>query len=209
MSRAIPSYDLQAKLLIVGDSGVGKSCLLLRFCENNFTTSHLATIGIDFKMKTIEIEGKRVRVQTWDTAGQEKYKTITQTYYRGANGIILTYAIDDRESFANVENWMKQIKENSNDNASIILVGNKSDLPERRVNYDEGKRLADSHGIQFFETSAKDARNINDTFYAITRDIKHKIEMSSSGPLPTPENLDKREKLKSGESKFGKNINCC
>lgn len=209
MSKAPPSYDLQAKVLIIGDSGVGKSCLLLRFCENNFTTSHLATIGIDFKMKTIEVEGKRVRVQTWDTAGQERYKTITQTYYRGAMGIILTYAIDDRESFANVEHWMKQIKENANDDVGIILVANKSDVATRCVDYEEGKKLADSYGIQFFETSAKDARNVNDAFYAITLDIKHKIEMSSSGPIPLLETVEKKEKLKSGESKFGKNINCC
>ena len=108
--RKDQNYDYLAKLLIIGDSGVGKTNILLRFCENNFMTSHLTTIGIDFKIKTNEIDGKKIRLQIWDTAGQERFKTITQTYYKGAMGIIMVYAINDRASFNALENWMRQIK---------------------------------------------------------------------------------------------------
>lgn len=131
-------YDWLAKMLIIGDSGVGKTNILLRFCENNFLTSHLTTIGnsilnpgIDFKIKTIEIDGKKIRMQIWDTAGQERFKTITQTYYKGAMGIIMTYAVNDRDTFAAIENWIKQIKMHASDNVIRILVGNKSDCEDR------------------------------------------------------------------------------
>jgi len=180
MSKGSNAYDFLAKVLIIGDSGVGKTCLLLRFCENNFTTSHLATIGIDFKMKTIEVDGKKVKVQIWDTAGQERFKTITQTYYKGAMGIILSYAVNDRESFQNIENWMKQIRQHASDDVCKILVGNKSDMPDRVVDTEEGRRLADSYGIKFFETSAKEDLNVNDAFHTIAREIKEKIVSKES-----------------------------
>jgi len=169
------TYDFIAKLLIIGDSGVGKTCLLLRFCENNFMTTHLTTIGIDFKIKTIDVDGKKIKMQIWDTAGQERFKTITQTYYKGAMGIILTYACNDRESFNSIENWMKQIKQHANEDVCKILVGNKSDLEDRQVTSEEGKKLADTFGIKFFETSAKDDLGVNDTFHTIAKEIKEKI----------------------------------
>lgn len=111
-------------------------------------------------------------MQIWDTAGQERFKTITQTYYKGAMGIILTYACNDRDSFNSIENWMKQIKQHANEKVCKILVGNKSDVPDRSVSYEEGKRLADSFGIKFFETSAKDSLNVNDSFNCIAKEIK-------------------------------------
>jgi len=209
MSKGNNQFDLLAKVLIIGDSGVGKTCLLLRFCENSFTTSHLATIGIDFKMKTIDVEGKRVKVQIWDTAGQDRFKTITQTYYRGAMGIILAYAVNDRESFQNIENWMKQIKEHASEDVCKILVGNKSDMGDRCIDYEEGKRLADSYGIQFFETSAKDCRNVNDAFYEVAREIKSKANLKNG---PTPQTLGGSsggDKLKAKDDKTVKSTTCC
>lgn len=116
-------------------------------------------------------------MQIWDTAGQERFKTITQTYYKGSMGVILTYAVDDRDSFNNIENWMRQIKSQASESICKILVGNKSDIEgdRRKVTSEEGKKLAESYGIQFFETSAKDDKNINGAFQSIAKEIKEKI----------------------------------
>jgi Ras-related protein Rab-8A len=114
-------------------------------------------------------------MQVWDTAGQERFQTITQTYYKGSMGIILTYAVNDRESFKNIEKWMKQIKQHASENVCKILIGNKCDMPDRQVEQSEGKQLADSHGIPFFETSAKENINIDACFNTIATDIKDKM----------------------------------
>ena len=168
-------YDFMVKLLILGDSSVGKSSLMNRFCSEIFSSSHIATIGVDFKYKTIECESKRIKLQIWDTAGQEKYRSIVKTYYKGAMGIILTYAINDRKSFQNVESWMKQISTNAAQGIIVLLVGNKSDLSERVVEKAEGKRVAESYNISFFETSAKDGENVQEIFHELARQIKNKI----------------------------------
>ena len=123
------------KLLIIGNSGVGKTNLLLRFCEDSFQTSHLSTIGIDFKTKSLPLDGARVKLQIWDTAGQERFKTITQTYYRGAMGIVLAYAVDDRGSYNDIENWVKQIKMHAASDVIKVLVGNKCDSQKREVSF--------------------------------------------------------------------------
>ena len=112
----------------------------------------------------------------WDTAGQEKYQTITQSYYKGSTGIILTYAVNDRESFKNIERWLKQIKDNASEDVCKILIGNKCDMPGRQVDESEGKKLADTLGISFLETSAKLNININDCFQTIAKDIKEQME---------------------------------
>ena len=128
------------------------------------------------------MDGKKIKMQIWDTAGQERFKTITQTYYKGAMGIILTYACSDKESFNSIENWMRQIKQHANEDVCKILVGNKSDLPDRQVTYEEGKKLADQFGIKFFETSAKDDFGVNDTFHSIAKEIKEKILSKDYSP---------------------------
>ena len=170
-------YDHLIKLLLIGDSGVGKSCLLLRFSDDQFTTSFITTIGIDFKIRTVELDGKRVKLQIWDTAGQERFRTITTAYYRGAMGILLTYDVTDAESFRNVRNWMRNIEQHASENVNKILVGNKSDVPEdkRQVTHAEGKALANEFGIPFFETSAKANFCVEDAFFSIARDIKARL----------------------------------
>ncbi|KAJ0000450.1 hypothetical protein NQD34_012292 [Periophthalmus magnuspinnatus] len=114
-------YDFLYKLLLIGDSGVGKTCLIIRFAEDNFNSTYISTIGIDFKVKTIDVDGRKVKLQVWDTAGQERFKTITTAYYRGAMGIILVYDITDEKSFENIQNWMKSIKENASAGVSRML----------------------------------------------------------------------------------------
>merc|ERR1711964_626978 len=148
------NYDFLIKLLLIGDSGVGKSCCLLRFSEDSFTPSFITTIGIDFKIRTIELDGKRVKLQIWDTAGQERFRTITTAYYRGAMGILLVYDITDEQSFLNIRNWMRNIEQHAADNVNKILLGNKCDMQnDRMVDKQKGVDLAGEYGIKFFETS--------------------------------------------------------
>ena len=164
-------YDHLFKLLIIGESGVGKTCLLLRFTDDSFTANHLTTIGIDFKIKIINLENKMIKLQIWDTAGQERFRTITKTYYKGAHGIILTYDVTDETSFKNIKNWIKQIEQNAQNNVCKVLVGNKCDKPDRKVSEEEGKALAEEYKMSFFETSAKTNQNVNETFNFLTKEI--------------------------------------
>lgn len=164
-------YDHLFKLLIIGESGVGKTCLLLRFTDDSFTNNHLTTIGIDFKIKIINLEDKQIKLQIWDTAGQERFRTITKTYYKGAHGIILTYDVTDENSFKNIRNWVKQIEQNAQTNVCKVLVGNKFDKDDRKISYEEGEKLASEYKMKFFETSAKSKYNVNETFTYLTKEI--------------------------------------
>ncbi|KAG5866699.1 hypothetical protein JTB14_018606 [Gonioctena quinquepunctata] len=153
-------YDHLFKLLIIGDSGVGKSSLLLRFSDNTFTGSYITTIGVDFKIKTVNVNGQKVKLQIWDTAGQERFRTITSTYYRGTHGVIVVYDVTNGESFANVKRWLHEIEQNC-DLVNKVLVGNKNDTPERKVVLTEDAQcFPDTMNIQLFETSAKDNINV-------------------------------------------------
>ncbi|KAL0055152.1 hypothetical protein WJX82_007852 [Trebouxia sp. C0006] len=166
-------YDYLIKLLLIGDSGVGKSCLLLRFSEDSFTSSFITTIGIDFKIKKIMLDNKWIKLQIWDTAGQERFRTITSAYYRGAMGILLVYDVTDDASFNNIRNWMRNIEQHASDNVNKVLVGNKCDMDEskRVVPYSKGQALADEFGIQFFETSAKSNLKVDEVFNSVAKDV--------------------------------------
>ena len=179
-------HDLLAKVLIVGDSAVGKTCLLLRFAENKFQFRHMTTIGLDFKMRTVDSLGKKIKMQIWDTAGQEKFRTITQTYFKGAMGIVLVYACNNRESFKNVETWIKQINESASDKVCKIIIGNKCDAEDRAVSFEEGKKLAKSYGLDFFEASAKDDINVEESFMCLSQKITEEFifRRPSLDPIP-------------------------
>eukprot|EP01099_Mayorella_cantabrigiensis_P000865 TRINITY_DN1367_c0_g1_i3.p1 TRINITY_DN1367_c0_g1~~TRINITY_DN1367_c0_g1_i3.p1 ORF type:complete len:210 (-),score=45.88 TRINITY_DN1367_c0_g1_i3:386-958(-) len=127
------AYDYLIKLLLIGDSGVGKSCLLLRFSDDSFTPSFITTIGIDFKIRTIELDGKRIKLQIWDTAGQERFRTITTAYYRGAMGILLVYDVTDEKSFQNIRNWIRNIEQHATESVNKMLIGNKCDMIDKKV----------------------------------------------------------------------------
>ncbi|KAJ8044204.1 Ras-related protein Rab-35 [Holothuria leucospilota] len=162
-------YDHLFKLLIIGDSGVGKSSLLLRFADNTFSGTYITTIGVDFKIRTIDVNGDRVKLQIWDTAGQERFRTITSTYYRGTHGVIVVYDVTSAESFVNVKRWLHEIDQNC-EIVSRILVGNKNDCPERKmVVTEDAKSFAEQMGIELFETSAKENINVEEMFNSITK----------------------------------------
>ncbi|KAK8637562.1 hypothetical protein V6N13_136038 [Hibiscus sabdariffa] len=194
-ARARADYDYLIKLLLIGDSGVGKSCLLLRFSDGSFTTSFITTIGIDFKIRTIELDGKRIKLQIWDTAGQERFRTITTAYYRGAMGILLVYDVTDESSFNNIRNWIRNIEQHASDNVNKILVGNKADMDEskRAVPTSKGQALADEYGIKFFETSAKTNLNVEEVFFSIAKDIKQRLADTDSRAEPSTIKINQPE----------------
>ncbi|GAA5812961.1 hypothetical protein MFLAVUS_006423 [Mucor flavus] len=171
-----PEYDYLFKLLLIGDSGVGKSCLLLRFADDTYTESYISTIGVDFKIRTIELEGKTVKLQIWDTAGQERFRTITSSYYRGAHGIIVVYDVTDEDSFNNVKQWLQEIDRYAAEGVNKLLVGNKSDLVDKKVvTTEQAKEFSESLKIPLLETSAKDATNVEQAFLTMAKQIKDRM----------------------------------
>merc|ERR1711981_1048737 len=171
-----PEYDYLFKLLLIGDSGVGKSCLLLRFADDTYTESYISTIGVDFKIRTLELDGKTVKLQIWDTAGQERFRTITSSYYRGAHGIIVVYDVTDQESFNNVKQWLNEIDRYASEKVNKMLVGNKNDLTSKKaVDYNTAKEFADSLSLSFLETSAKNATNVEQAFITMAAEIKNRM----------------------------------
>jgi len=171
------AYDYLIKLLLIGDSGVGKSCLLLRFSDDAFTPSFITTIGIDFKIRTVELDGKRIKLQIWDTAGQERFRTITTAYYRGAMGILLVYDVSDEKSFNNIRNWMRNIEQHATESVNKMLLGNKCDVPaeQRVVDKARGQALADEFAMKFLETSAKSSINVEEAFMTMAKEIKKRL----------------------------------
>jgi len=150
--------------------------LLLRFSDDSFTPSFITTIGIDFKIRTIDLDGKRIKLQIWDTAGQERFRTITTAYYRGAMGILLVYDVTDEKSFGNIRNWIRNIEQHATESVNKILIGNKCDMVDKKViDYERGKALADEYGIKFLETSAKNSINVEESFVTLAKDIKKRL----------------------------------
>jgi Ras-related protein Rab-1A len=177
-----PEYDYLFKLLLIGDSGVGKSCLLLRFADDTFTESYISTIGVDFKIRTIEMDGKTIKLQIWDTAGQERFRTITSSYYRGAHGIVIVYDVCDDESFKHVKDWLQEIDRYANEHVRKMLVGNKSDLVGRRaVDFQTGQEFAHANDMPFLETSAMRNTNVEQIFLTLAAAIRN--DMKGGRPL--------------------------
>jgi len=165
-------YDYLFKLVLIGDSGVGKSCLLLRFADDAFTESYISTIGVDFRFRTVKIDKKTVKLQIWDTAGQERFRTITSAYYRGADGIIMVYDVTSSDSFDHVNDWLKEVNRYASEGTCKLLVGNKSDrTADRVVTTESAKEFAYELGIAFLETSAKSAKNVEEAFLTLAGEL--------------------------------------
>merc|ERR1712137_671439 len=146
-----------------GKIGVGKSCLLLQFTDKRFQPVHDLTIGVEFGARMISIEDKQIKLQIWDTAGQESFRSITRSYYRGAAGALLVYDITRRETFSHLSSWLEDARKHSNKDMTIMLIGNKSDLDQKRqVSFEEGEAFAKENGLVFLETSAKTAENVQE-----------------------------------------------
>ncbi|TRM59811.1 ras family-domain-containing protein [Schizophyllum amplum] len=185
------NYDYLFKIVLIGDSGVGKSNLLSRFTRNEFSQDTKSTIGVEFATRSITVEGKILKAQIWDTAGQERYRAITAAYYRGAVGALLVYDISKRGSYENVQRWLKELRDHADSNIVIMLVGNKSDLKHlRAVPTDESRAFAAENGLSFIETSALDASNVDSAFETNLTDIYRIVSSrtleSSANPIEAP-----------------------
>ncbi len=191
--------ELLYKILLLGDSSVGKTCFLMRYADNTFQEIHMSTIGLDYKLKNVQLDdGKIVKIQIWDTAGQDRFRSITKNYYKGAHGIILIYDVTSRKTFENIKNWVSQIKEEVSNKVTIILVGNKiDDEPNRKVTTQEGENMAKECELDFFETSAKSGANIDSTFNELVKKTVEKYNKVD----------DKGDKL--NNKKSGNKKGCC
>uniref|UniRef100_A0A803P0V9 Uncharacterized protein n=2 Tax=Cannabis sativa TaxID=3483 RepID=A0A803P0V9_CANSA len=186
-------YDYLFKIVLIGDSGVGKSNILSRFTRNEFCLESKSTIGVEFATRTLQVEGKTVKAQIWDTAGQERYRAITSAYYRGAVGALLVYDITKRQTFENVQRWLRELRDHADSNIVIMMAGNKADLNHlRAISAEEAGALAEKEGLSFLETSALEALNVEKAFQSILLDIYQIIskkalaaqEAASSTGLP-------------------------
>ncbi|XP_072975330.1 ras-related protein Rab11C-like [Typha angustifolia] len=172
--RVDHEYDYLFKIVLIGDSGVGKSNILSRFTRNEFCLESKSTIGVEFATRTLQIESKTIKAQIWDTAGQERYRAITSAYYRGAVGALLVYDITKKQTFDNILRWLRELRDHADANIVIMMVGNKSDLNHlRSVSEDDAQVLAEKEGLSFLETSALEAFNIEKAFQTILSEIYH------------------------------------
>ncbi|PSR98643.1 Ras-related protein like [Actinidia chinensis var. chinensis] len=212
--RAEDDYDYLFKLVLIGDSGVGKSNLLSRFTRNEFSLESKSTIGVEFATKSLNVDGKVIKAQIWDTAGQERYRAITSAYYRGAVGALLVYDVTRHSTFENVERWLKELRDHTDPNIVVMLIGNKSDLRHLvAVSTEDGKSFAERESLFFMETSALEATNVDHAFAEILTQIYRivsKKAMDSADDGAASAVPSKGEKIDVGKDVSAmKSIGCC
>ncbi|CAF1483563.1 unnamed protein product [Rotaria sordida] len=175
-------YDYLFKILIIGDSGVGKSAILQRFTQNNFSSEYFVTVGVDFRIRTVNVDSKRCKLQVWDTAGQDRFKCVASSFYRGAHGVIICFDITNRESFDHVDKWLEEVKRHCVNQPPVYLVGTKSDLQSQRViSYSTIKTYTDTKSLSYIETSSKTNENVDNCFIDFTRTlITHMDQMDAN-----------------------------
>ncbi|XP_051024038.1 ras-related protein Rab-26 [Acomys russatus] len=195
-------YDVAFKVMLVGDSGVGKTCLLVRFKDGAFLAgTFISTVGIDFRNKVLDVDGMKVKLQIWDTAGQERFRSVTHAYYRDAHALLLLYDITNKDSFDNIKAWLTEIQEYAQHNVVLMLLGNKVDsTQERAVKREDGEKLAKEYGLPFMETSAKTGLNVDLAFTAIAKELKQRSMKAPGDPRFRLHDYVKRE---------GRGVSCC
>ena len=206
--------DFLLKIVLIGDSGVGKTNLLSRFARDQFNPDSKSTIGVEFATKTLEVEGKTVKAQIWDTAGQERYRAITSAYYRGAIGALLLYDITASLTFNSLSRWLQELRENADSNIVVMLVGNKCDLQElRAVSKEEGIGFSKSENLLFIETSARDATNVQESFTTLITEIVHRLSKqnlaSNDAENTTPNKPKPGVSISQGTTETQKKKGCC
>uniref|UniRef100_A0A2P2LHS1 Ras-related protein RABA2a n=1 Tax=Rhizophora mucronata TaxID=61149 RepID=A0A2P2LHS1_RHIMU len=209
--RADEEYDYLFKVVLIGDSGVGKSNLLSRFTRNEFCLESKSTIGVEFATRTLQVEGRTVKAQIWDTAGQERYRAITSAYYRGALGALLVYDVTKPTTFENVSRWLKELRDHADSNIVIMLIGNKTDLKHlRAVATEDAQGYAEKEGLSFIETSALEATNVEKAFQTILSEIYRIISKKSiSTGEPAPASIKEGKTIEVGGSEANIKKPCC
>ena len=191
----IDDFDIKLKIMVLGESMVGKTSLITRYTNDKFGGRYLCTVGIDFQKKKIEKNGKRVLLQIWDTAGQERFRNVTKNYFQASQGFVLAYDINSKESFEKVQYWVEEIKSNAEEKIKCILIGTKCDLDKREVSEEEGQNLGQKYGYKFLETSAKENININETFETLVSEIMDNFKENGRQSLTLSTNkLGKKKK---------------
>lgn len=205
-SEADETFDYLFKVVLIGDADVGKTCVVQRFKSGTYVEKHASTIGVDFTMKTLQIDGKLVKLQIWDTAGQERFRTITQSYYRSANGVIMAYDITKKSSFESLARWLDDVRRYAGSNIVQILIGNKKDLEnQREVNFTDAKTFAQQNNmIGLVESSAKENINIDETFIKLAKELIRRYGGEVSLDSMASENVN----LSSGKN-VGSSWSCC
>ena len=179
-SVANEPYDSKIKVMIIGESLVGKTALITKYTKNTFGGTYLTTIGIDFQNKFVNVNDKKIKVEIWDTAGQERFRNIAKNYFQSSDGFLLVYDTTSHSSYEKLDYWNEQIKLNAPENTKYILVGNKTDPKDKReVTTEEGEKFAKDNGVKFFETSAKDGTNVNEAFELLATEIASDVEKIS------------------------------
>ena len=194
-STTLEEGDYKLKILVLGESMVGKTSLINRYTQDKFAARYLCTVGIDFQKKNIIVNEKKITLQIWDTAGQERYRNVTKNSFHTSQGFVLAYDITNRESFDKIKEWVEEIKDNSDENTKCILIATKCDLDNREVEEEEGQQLGKQFGYKFFETSAKENININEAFEALVNEIiKNESGGRKSLSLDEKKNKEKEKK---------------
>lgn len=171
MAKKLIDYDFLFKTIIIGDSSVGKSSIMLRQCDDSFNPSYISTIGVDFRYNTVTVNGKKIKLQIWDTAGQERFRTITAAYYRSSEIAIIVFDVTNRTSYMNVNRWIEECKNHGNPKIKLFLIGNKCDVANREVSKEEAIKYAQQFNVIYMETSAKTGFGIAEAFQTIGKNI--------------------------------------